>query len=403
MRVATISRSRRRPLAILSIVAMAAAGLATTTNAGAPPPSLVISEIMYNPASAENDWEWVEVYNPGSSTVDLTGFVIDDINSLPVSAPNIASGSIAAGGTAVLYNADDLSVADFEGGWGTGINLVAVTDWNAMSLNNGGDTVSLWESFADHFGDHDTHANALVTVAYDDSGSWPSDNNAGSIYLTNLGSDANQGGNWALSTVGATTPAGGEAYQSAATGGNSGNDIGSPGGTLPPPPTPTELTIPEIQAAAHTSPYLGELVETSGIVTAVDSNLFYLQDPNGDGDTATSDAIVVFSRSRVVSVGDDITVIGTVSEFTPGGASSRNLSTSQISLGSFDVNSSGNALPAATIIGTGGRIPPTEVIEDDGLPAKSPKIAVDENRHAQAVWLHSFDRGIDWVRTNRFE
>ena len=31
------------------------------------PPELVISEIMYNPASAEDDWEWVEVYNPGSS------------------------------------------------------------------------------------------------------------------------------------------------------------------------------------------------------------------------------------------------------------------------------------------------------------------------------------------------
>ena len=363
----TTSRSRRWPLAILSVAAMTTAALATSADAGAPPPDLVISEIMYNPASAENDWEWVEVYNPGSSTVDLSGFVIDDINSLAVSAPNIVSGSIAPGGTAVLYNADDLSVADFEGGWGTGINLVAVTDWNAMSLNNGGDTVSLWENSTDHAFDHDTHANALVTVAYDDSGSWPSDNNAGSIFLTDLAADANNGSNWALSTVGASTPAGGKAYQSAAAGGNSGNDIASPGGTLPEPPTPTALTIPEIQGAAHTSPYLGELVETDGIVTAVDSNAFYLQDPTGDGDTATSDAIVVFSGSRVVAVGDDVTVVGTVSEFTPGGAATRNLSTSQISLGSFTVNSAGNALPAATMIGTGGRIPPTEVIDDDAF------------------------------------
>ena len=37
--------------------------------------------------------------------------MIDDINSLAVTAPNIAAGSIAPGGTAVLYNADDLSVA----------------------------------------------------------------------------------------------------------------------------------------------------------------------------------------------------------------------------------------------------------------------------------------------------
>ena len=206
---------------------------------------------------------------------------------------------------------------DFEEGWGTGINLVAVTDWYPMALNNSGDTVSLWQSATDYASDHQTHDNALVTVAYDDSGSWPSDNNASSIYLTDLAADANQGGNWVLSTAGATTPAGGDAYQSAAAGGNSGNDIGSPGGTLPEPPTPTALTIPEIQGAAHTSPYLGELVETGGIVTAVDSNAFYLQDPTGDGDRATSDAIVVFSGSRVVAVGDDVTVVGTVSEFTP--------------------------------------------------------------------------------------
>lgn len=364
----TTSRSWRWPLAILFVAAVTTAAVATTASAVEPDtPDLVISEIMYNPASAENDWEWVEVYNAGSSTVDLSGFVIDDINSLAVTAPNIASGSVAPGGTAILYNADDLSVADFEGGWGTGINLVAVTDWNAMSLNNGGDTVSLWENSTDHSSDHTTHANALVTVAYDDSSGWPSDDGAGSIFLTDLAADANVGANWSLSTVGATTPAGGEAYQSAAAGGNGGSDVGSPGGTLPEPPMPTELTIPEIQGAAHASPFLGELVETSGIVTAVDSNLFYLQDPNGDGDTATSDAIVVFSGSRVVSVGDEVTVIGTVSEFTPGGASTRNLSTSQIGLGSFAVDSTGNALPTSTIIGTGGRIPPTEVIDDDAF------------------------------------
>ncbi|MBW1907350.1 MAG: hypothetical protein JRJ24_19025, partial [Deltaproteobacteria bacterium] len=44
-----------------------------------------------------------------------------------------------------------------------------------------------------------------------------------------------------------------------------------------------------------------------------------------------------------------------------------------------------------------------ELIEDDARAAKSPKIAVDENRHAHALWLHSFATSIDWVRTNRFE
>jgi len=362
--------SCRRPLrAGLTVGLLASAAFVATNDAHAQDagPVLVISEIMYNPASAEDDWEWVEVHNPGSSAVELSGFVIDDINSLAVAAPNIAAGSIDPGGTAVLYNADDVSAADFEAAWGAGINLVPVSNWNSMALNNSGDTVSIWASAGDHADDHTVHANALVTVAYDDADPWPSDDGAGSIFLTDLGADATVGANWALSADGATTPAG-DAYTSAAGGGNTGRDVGSPGGTLAPPPQPTVLTIPKIQAAAHTSPYVGALVATSGIVTAVDSNAFYLQDAAGDGDTATSDAIVVFTGGQPnVAVGDEVLVTGTVSEFTPGGAASRNLSTTQIGFATTSVLSSGHPVPAPTIIGTGGRIPPTEVIDDDAF------------------------------------
>ena len=131
--------------------------------------------------------------------------------------------------------------------------------------------------------------------------------------------------------------------------------------------------IYEIQGTAHTSPLLGESVTTTGIVTAVDSNGFYLQDAMGDGNTATSDAIFVFTSSTPsVAVGDDIEVSGTVSEFFPGGASTGNLSTTQISSPTVTVNSSGNALPTATIIGMGGRIPPTENIDDDAFGSFEP-------------------------------
>jgi len=41
-----------------------------------------------------------------------------------------------------------------------------------------------------------------------------------------------------------------------------------------------------------------------------------------------------------------------------------------------------------------------ELIEDDARAASTPEIAVDENRHAHAVWLHQIDGEIDWVRTN---
>ncbi|MBE9048085.1 lamin tail domain-containing protein [Pleurocapsales cyanobacterium LEGE 10410] len=130
----------------------------------------------------------------------------------------------------------------------------------------------------------------------------------------------------------------------------------------------TDLTsIYDIQGAALISPLNGSQVTTAGIVTAVDSNGFYLQDPTGDDNTATSDGIFVFTSSAPgVSVGDKLEVAGTVSEFTPGGASTGNLSITQIS-GSPTINlvSSNNPLPDAVIIGRDGRIPPDASIDDN--------------------------------------
>ena len=134
------------------------------------------------------------------------------------------------------------------------------------------------------------------------------------------------------------------------------------------------VAIYEIQGVGHTSPLLGEQVTTTGIVTAVDSNGFYLQDPTGDGNIATSDAIFVFTGSAPgVSVGDELEVEGSVSEFTPGGTGTGNLSTTQISGNpTITTLSSGNTLPAATIIGTSGRIPPSENIDDDAFGVFDP-------------------------------
>ncbi len=134
--------------------------------------------------------------------------------------------------------------------------------------------------------------------------------------------------------------------------------------------TPVIITpIFDIQGAAQVSPLVRDSVTTTGIVTAVDSNGFYLQDPTGDGNNATSDGIFVFTGSGSapgVNSGDQVQVQGTVSEFTPGGDTSGNLSTTQIS-GNLTITpvSTGNALPASVILGAEGRTPPTEVIDND--------------------------------------
>ncbi len=132
---------------------------------------------------------------------------------------------------------------------------------------------------------------------------------------------------------------------------------------------PIALTIPQIQGAGHTSPFVGQPVLTSGIVTAVDSNGFFLQDPAGDANSATSDAVFVFTGTAPsVAVGDAINLAGTVVEFAAGAG----LSVTEINATSIAVTSTGNPLPAAVLIGSGGVLPPTETIDDDGLTVFDP-------------------------------
>ncbi len=134
-----------------------------------------------------------------------------------------------------------------------------------------------------------------------------------------------------------------------------------------PDSVPVLTEIADIQGAGLVSDLVGDAVVTTGIVTAVDSNGVYLQDEMGDGNSATSDAIFVFTGTRpIVVAGDAIRVAATVAEFTPGGASSGNQSTTQLStVTNITVLSQGNALPDAVKIGEGGRAIPTESINDD--------------------------------------
>ncbi|MEH2347596.1 MAG: CARDB domain-containing protein [Nostoc sp.] len=125
--------------------------------------------------------------------------------------------------------------------------------------------------------------------------------------------------------------------------------------------------IHDIQGASHISGLNGQKIgDVPGIVTAIKSNGFYLQDPNPDSDDRTSEGIFVFTSSApTVQVGDSVLVDGTVSEFRPGGATSANLTTTEIISPTIGKLSSGNALPTATILGNGGRTIPTSVIDND--------------------------------------
>jgi hypothetical protein len=134
--------------------------------------------------------------------------------------------------------------------------------------------------------------------------------------------------------------------------------------------TAPAIRIRDIQGTAHRSPLEGQTVSNvGGIVTALRSNGFYLQDPNPDNNDATSEGIFVFTSSApTVSVGDSVRVSGRVSEFRPGGTGGiNNLSITQITNPTIEKLSSGNPLPAVTSIGINGRPIPNQIIDNDAV------------------------------------
>ena len=141
--------------------------------------------------------------------------------------------------------------------------------------------------------------------------------------------------------------------------------------------------IRDLQGAGHLSPLAGQTVtNVPGIVTAVRTNGFFMQDPAPDSDPATSEAIFVFtSATPAVTVGDAVVVSGTVTEFRPGGADgTNNLTITEIVNPTALVLSTGNALPAPIVIGAGGRVPPTEMIKGGGCGSvESPSCPFDPN------------------------
>lgn len=128
----------------------------------------------------------------------------------------------------------------------------------------------------------------------------------------------------------------------------------------------TGTLIRAIQGSAHLSPLAGTAVSNvRGVVTAKRNNGFWFQDPCPDGSVATSEALFVFTSSApAVNAGQEVAVAGTVTEFRPSGAGSTNLTTTEITGPAVTVVGS-RALPAPVVVGSGGRVPPGSVIDDD--------------------------------------
>ena len=146
-------------------------------------------------------------------------------------------------------------------------------------------------------------------------------------------------------------------------------------------PEPVVDTIHKIQGASHVSPMLGEMVsDVEGVVTALRSDGFYMQSTEPDDDPATSEGILIETDGvPTVKVGDAVLVSGEVKEKAPGGSGTDNLTATLIDNVTVTVVSSGNATPEPVVIGEGGRIPPTQVIDNDTEGYVSEETPFDPN------------------------
>ncbi|MBA4105400.1 MAG: hypothetical protein C0485_06545 [Pirellula sp.] len=202
---------------------------------------LLISEIMYDPASPDATWEWVELYNNTGATINFgaTPYVFHDTttgNTGDLTEANIASGVLAQGKTAVLFNSD-LNIDQMKAAWdpGDALGTLFIPVAYFPALNNGGDVIAVWDSLADYQIDaasttpSRTTGQAITTLAYDDAAPWPTTTSRQSIHLVNLASPASNGASWARSVADDLAGSANAAAVLDSVAIHPGGDLGSPG------------------------------------------------------------------------------------------------------------------------------------------------------------------------------
>lgn len=322
-----------RPLGALTATALSASALALTlapTATAAPTSTVFFNEIHYDNAGTDTG-EFLEIANTGGT--DLAGWSVVLYNG--------ANGQ--SYDTVTLSGSDPYVVIDLP------TNGLQNGSPDGLAIVRPDDSVEQFLSYEGTFTATDGLAAGLTSqdIGVEESGSTPV-----GFSLQLLG----DGPTYADRTWQAEAPE---------TKGADNNGTGPSG--------PLELEIAEVQGSGATSDYVGQQVRVSGVVTADFQEPgqfggFFLQDPTPDADPLTSDGIRVFNTTPV-SVGDAVTVTGTVAEFT----SSGNLySGSETQFG-----------PAATVTITGTAPVPAPL--EISLPFALPSGGVDGQERYEGV------------------
>jgi hypothetical protein len=181
-------------------------------------PSVVITEIMYEPQSDETApgvAEWIEIVNTGPGAVILDGWMFDDEDGTNWGA--IPTGTVLnPNQIAVFFDSVFTSAATFRSEWSVPASaLVVGVTWGALANTPGANDEML--ELRNGVG------TTIDLVDYDEASPWPSGADGPSIYLKGLTLDNNNGVNWSRSVVNqasAVSPSGPTFATS---------DVGSPG------------------------------------------------------------------------------------------------------------------------------------------------------------------------------
>lgn len=335
--MASHSVPARRNRLLLALLPLAWLAAAAPVQAG-----VVISQVFGgNGGTYANDY--VELFNNGASAVDVTGWSIqyasatgtgnfsgNGISTLTGSVPAgryllVKLGPTSTSGAAVVADINGSTATNLSGSNG---KVVLVNQSSGLACNGSTNSCA---AFAGQIVDLVGYGSANY---FEGTAAAPALTSTTAL-LRAAGGCTDSGSNSSDFSVGTPAP------RNSSTPAVDCGTTGGGGGT----PAPLALSIPAIQGSTGTSPHAGKSVITSGVVTRLTNNGFFMQALVGDNDPATSDGIFVFTSSAPgVQAGHLVQVTATVTEFATGGGTVTELTA-----------------PAFSVLGTGYSIAPTPV------------------------------------------
>lgn len=288
-------------------------------------------------ATLRNDF--IELFNRGAAPVNVGGWSVQYTSTTGTtwSVSAITAGrTIAPGGYFLLQQA--------QGAGGTQ-NLPTPDEIGALALSGTNGKVALSNTSSALSGNAPSGGPVVDIVSYGPA-STPTEGTPTAV-LSNTtaalrnGAGCDDTGNNSLDfTIGAPNPRNSTVAAIVCGGGGGGGGAAVARATY------------DIQGEGATSPFVGQNVITSGVVTLLANGGFFIQAPTGDGNPRTSDGLFIFANPALwpgVQVGNLVQVTGTVSEFSFGaGATATPLT--QLT-----------AVSAVSLLGSGFIVTPTVV------------------------------------------